>query len=190
MNNLRNTKIIATIGPATNSREKILELAEAGVDVFRFNFSHSDLNLYKKLIKDINEINEEYDLTLGILADLQGPKIRIGNVKNGEFMLEDDDLVQISSDNKLSDKETIHISYPGLEEDVKKGDKVFINDGKIVLKIITDKNDGKIIAKVLTGGLITPRKGVNFPDTKMNLPSITEKDLKDLEFILQQPVNW
>ena len=190
MNNLRNTKIIATIGPATNSREKILELAEAGVDVFRFNFSHSDLNLYKKLIKDINEINEEYDLTLGILADLQGPKIRIGDVKNGEFMLEDDEIVQISSDNKISDKENIHISYPGLEEDVKKGDKVFINDGKIVLKIISDKNDGKILAKVLTGGLITPRKGVNFPDTKMNLPSITEKDLKDLEFILQQPVNW
>jgi pyruvate kinase len=190
MNQLRNTKIIATIGPATNTREKILELAEAGVDIFRFNFSHSDLDLYSKLIKDINEINEEYDHTLGILADLQGPKIRIGNIENEKFRLKDGDIVIISSDNKLSDKTNIHISYPGLEEDVKKGDKVFIDDGKIVLRIITDKDDGEITAKVISGGLVTPRKGVNFPDTKMNLPSLTEKDLKDLEFILHQPVNW
>ncbi len=190
MKKLRNTKIIATIGPATNTKEKIFELAKSGVDVFRFNFSHSDLNLYKRLMQDIDEINEEYDMTLGILADLQGPKIRIGDIKNNKFILKSGEIVNISSDNMISDKENIYISYPNLEKDVKKGEKVFIDDGKIVLKILSGKNNGKISAIVINGGIVTSRKGVNFPDTEMNLPSLTEKDIKDLEFIFQQRVNW
>lgn len=190
MNQKRNTKIIATLGPATSTRQKILDLAFAGVNVFRLNFSHSDLPLYDTLIKYINEINEEYDLTLGILADLQGPKIRIGDVAGGEFVLDKGDIVNLSSDTKISDKNNIYISYPGLENDVEVGENVYINDGKIVLKIVSGKNKGEIKAEVITGGVVTPRKGVNFPDTDMHLPSLTEKDLRDLKFILQKPVNW
>ena len=190
MNKYRNTKIIATLGPAVNTKEKILELVNAGVDVFRLNFSHSDLQHYAKLIKYIIEINEEYDKTTGIIADLQGPKIRIGEVKGGKLELKRGDMVILSSRPGISDKNHIFISYSGLEEDVKPGEKVYIDDGKIILEVIDTSGKDGVKAKVLSGGIVTAHKGVNFPGTKMSLPSLTDKDLKDLEFILQHPVNW
>lgn len=188
MNSYTNTKIIATLGPATDSKEKILELVNAGTDVFRLNFSHVNYDIYEKLINFITEINEEYDLTVGILADLQGPKIRIGEVLNEGFEIVADEILTISSKKKLSNSREIFISYDGLEEDVKPGEKVFINDGKIVLEIISVGKSVK--AKVIEGGFVKARKGVNFPDTNMQLPSLTPKDLSDLDFILKFPVNW
>ncbi len=190
METLKNTKIIATLGPATSTKEKILQLAKAGADVFRLNFSHSNYELYAKLIEYILEINEKYDFTIGILADLQGPKIRVGDVENDGFELKDGNIVNISSKTKTSNAKNIFISYDGLENDVKKGEFVFIDDGKIKLQITSKNNHGNINAKVLKGGIVTARKGVNFPDTKMQLPSLTDKDLNDLKFILDKPINW
>lgn len=190
MEKLKNTKIIATLGPATSTKEKLLKLANAGVNVFRLNFSHSNYELYTTLINDIVHINEQYDLTIGILADLQGPKIRVGDVENDGFEINSGDIITISSQNKISNSKNIYISYNGLENDVKIGEYVYIDDGKIKL-LITDKNMGGLVqAKVLKGGIVTARKGVNFPNTSMQLPSLTEKDLNDLIFILDKPVNW
>jgi len=189
MENLKRTKIIATLGPATSTKEKLLKLANAGVDVFRLNFSHSNYELYSTLINNIIEINEEHDLTIGILADLQGPKIRVGEVENNRFELNGGDIVTISSENKISNTKNVYISYDGLEKDVKVGEYIYINDGKIKL-LVVENNNGKVKTKVLKGGLVTARKGVNFPDTEMNLPSMTEKDIEDLKFILDKPINW
>lgn len=125
-------------------------MVNAGTDVFRLNFSHVNYDIYEKLINFITEINEEYDLTVGILADLQGPKIRIGEVLNEGFEIVADEILTISS-KKLSNSKEIFISYDGLEEDVKPGEKVFINDGKIVLEIISVGKSVK--AKVIEGVL-------------------------------------
>ena len=188
MNKYTNTKIIATLGPACDTKEKILELVYAGTDVFRLNFSHVDYEIYEKLINYIIEINEEYDLTIGILADLQGPKIRIGDVENDGFNIVSGEILTIASEKKVSNNGEVYVSYDGLENDVKPGERVYINDGKIVLEIISVGNE--VRAKVIEGGFVKARKGVNFPDTDMQLPSLTTKDLKDLEFILKFPVNW
>ncbi len=190
MNELKNTKIIATLGPATNTKEKILKLAQSGVDVFRLNFSHSNYELYTKLINYIIEINNENDLTIGILADLQGPKIRIGEVATNGFDLIDGAIVNLSSDKKISTSKNIYISYDGMENDVEIGENIYIDDGKIKLEVTGKNKHGFVQAKVLKGGIVTARKGVNFPNTKMNLPSLTEKDYNDLHFILDKPVNW
>jgi pyruvate kinase len=188
MNSYTNTKIVATLGPATDTKDKILELVNAGTDVFRLNFSHVNYEIYEKLINYIVEINEEYDLTIGLLADLQGPKIRIGEVENDGFNIKTGEIITISSEKKISNCRELFISYDGMEEDVKPGERIFINDGKIVLEIVgVDKN---VKAKVIEGGLVKARKGVNFPDTDMQLPSLTSKDLSDLQFILKFPVNW
>lgn len=190
MKPLTNTKIIATLGPATNSKEKILELINAGVDIFRLNFSHVDYDEYEKMISYVTELNEEFDFTIGLLADLQGPKIRIGDVEGDGFMLQNDDILSLSGKNKISNNKELFISYETLEQDVKPGERVFINDGKIILEIIENNKSKGVQAKVLTGGLIKSRKGVNFPDTQMQLPSLTKKDIQDMEFITKFPINW
>ncbi|MGE5354795.1 MAG: pyruvate kinase [Deltaproteobacteria bacterium] len=190
MKTLANTKIIATLGPATNTKEKLMELINAGVDVFRLNFSHVNYVEYEKLIQYVIELNEEKDLTIGLLADLQGPKIRIGDVDGEGFNIEADDILVISGKKKTSNKKELYISYESLENDIKLGERIFINDGKIILEVIESNVKTGIRAKVLTGGFIKARKGVNFPDTDMQLPSLTRKDLIDLEFITKFPVNW
>ncbi len=190
MNHHKNTKIIATLGPTTNTKEKIKELAHSGVNVFRLNFSHRNYELFDKMIAYIHEINEECGMALGILADLQGPKIRIGDVENGCITLENGDIVKLKGGTKVSNSDTLYVSYKSLEDDVKKGERIYINDGIIVLEIIEDIKDGEVRAKVVSGGDITPRKGVNFPHTEMHFPSLMKKDLEDLEYILKKPFNW
>ncbi|MEZ4908128.1 MAG: pyruvate kinase [Saprospiraceae bacterium] len=185
-----NTKIIATIGPACNTKEKVLELVNSGADLLRLNFSHVDYEIYENIIRYVCEINVEYDLTIGILADLQGPKIRIGEVEGDGFEIEEGNKIYLSSKKGTSNAECLYISYEGLENDVKAGEKVFIDDGKIILKILEIQFNGEIEAEILTGGYIKARKGVNFPDTDMQLPSLTKKDIADLEFITKFPVNW
>jgi pyruvate kinase len=187
---LTNTKIIATIGPSCSAPDKILQLINAGVDVFRLNFSHVDYETYRDVIDHITKINEEMDLAIGILADLQGPKIRLGDVDGKGFSIESGDTIEIASGDKASNSQRLYISYRGLEEEVKAGDRVFINDGQIVLEIISVSKSQGVKARVINGGFISARKGVNFPDTAMQISSITEKDLQDLEFIFQFPVNW
>ena len=184
---LQKTKIIATIGPASSSREKLLELVKAGVDVFRLNFSHGK---HKDVIDRILDINKTYHQHIGILADLQGPKLRVGEIKNNKLEIKPGDILTFTSSKCIGTMKKIYMSYERFSKDVTAGEKVLIDDGKLVLEVVSTDSKSMVKLKVLYGGILSSNKGVNLPDTKISQPSLTEKDLKDLKFILTQPVNW
>ncbi len=189
--NHQNTKIVATVGPASSSYDKLLELTMAGVDVFRLNFSHGLHEEHQKVINNIIYINEKYNLHIGILADLQGPKLRVGIIENNELVLEQGDIVTFVNEECIGNKERIYMSYTQFAQDVTVGENVLVDDGKLVFEVIETNNLNLVKLKVLYGGVLSSNKGVNLPNTKVSLPSLTEKDLVDLDFILTQPaVNW
>ncbi len=184
------TKIIATLGPACSETEILEGMFHAGVDVFRLNFSHGDHEAHLSTINKIMLINEKYNINVGILADLQGPKLRVGEIENNGIQLDKGDLITFVNTPCVGTKEAIYMSYENFAEDVTKGEKVLIDDGKLVLEVENTNKKDRVTLKVVYGGILSSRKGVNLPDTKISLPSLTEKDLRDLEFILTQPVNW
>ena len=186
----QNTKIIATIGPASSSYENLLELVRAGVDVFRLNFSHGSHDDHLTVINHIKYINEKYDLHLAILADLQGPKLRVGKMKDNGLDLKEGDVITFVNKPCMGTREAIYMSYPQFAEDVEVGEKVLVDDGKLEFEVVETNKKDKVKLKVLFGGVLSSNKGVNLPNTKISLPSMTEKDEEDLEFILTQPVNW
>ncbi len=184
------TKIIATIGPASSSSQILKKLIYAGADVFRLNFSHGNHKDFEKIISTIRDINEKLDTKVAILADLQGPKIRIGDVKDGQMMIRKGDLLTFTTRMEGKLPEEIFINYPGFPSDVKPGENILLDDGKLTLQILeTDKNT-KVTAKVIIGGLLLSKKGVNLPDTRISLPSLSEKDIRDIQFLLRQQVEW
>ncbi|HXH18297.1 MAG TPA: pyruvate kinase [Chitinophagales bacterium] len=189
MRSFNRTKIIATVGPASNTYGMLFKLVKAGVDVFRLNFSHGTHDNHRKVMKYIHKINSEQGLNIGILADLQGPKIRIGEVK-GTVILKKNETVTITNEQSLSTPERIFINYEKLPREVQKGEKILIDDGKIELEVIGTNRRNELKAKVLNGGMLSSRKGVNLPDSKLSVPSLTEKDLTDLEFALDNKANW
>jgi len=184
------TKIVATVGPACSSKEQLLSLIKAGVDIFRLNFSHGTHEDHQKVIERITALIEEYDLSIGILADLQGPKIRVGKIKDGPLKLSKDDILTFVSEECIGTKERISISYKDFAKDVSEGEQVLVDDGKLVLKVIETNSVDLVKLKVIHGTEISSNKGVNLPDTAISQPSLTSKDLKDLAYILTQPVNW
>jgi pyruvate kinase len=183
------TKIVATIGPASSSKEALLMLVKEGVDVFRLNFSHGTHEDHLKVINNLTEIIETYDIPVGILADLQGPKLRVGEIEGGSLELLKGDVLTFVPEPCLGNRERIYMSYESFAQDVKVGERVLVDDGKLVLEVIEIKGQ-QVKLEVKHGTSISSKKGVNLPETKVTLPSLTEKDLKDLEFILTQPVNW
>jgi len=184
------TKIVATLGPASQSKEVLKSLIKRGVDVFRLNFSHGSLDDKQKIIDDINDLNEKATMPVSILVDLQGPKIRIGEVPEQKPFLVEGDEVTLTSEEQVSDKKTIYISYKNLAKELEKNHRVFIDDGKIELQVLRSDLKNKVVAKVIYGGYLNSRKGVNLPDTNLSVPCLTPKDLKDLDFILKQNVHW
>ncbi|HCM76656.1 MAG TPA: pyruvate kinase [Cytophagales bacterium] len=182
------TKIVATVGPASSSKEMLRALVKEGVDVFRINFSHGNHEDKQVVIDLIREINDEMGTHVAILMDLQGPKIRVNKVEEGLVLEQGQELV-ITTRELLGNREIVSTSYKGLPQDVKAGEKILIDDGKIELKVI-EVRDIDIVTKVIYGGPLTSRKGINLPNTKVSAPSLTEKDLKDLEFGLKNNVNW
>ncbi len=188
--NKQKTKIVATVGPACSSREKLLELIQAGVDVFRLNFSHGTHEQHKAVIDLLTDINESYGLSVGILADLQGPKIRVGEIKGGTMELLKDDILTFTAEPCVGTRQGIYISYKSFANDVNIGEKILVNDGKLILEVIETNKVDTVKLKVLHGTSISSNKGVNLPDTAISQPSLTSKDLKDLAYILTQPVNW
>ena len=186
----QNTKIVATIGPASSSYENLLELAKAGVNIFRLNFSHGTHNDHEEVINHISYINEKYNLHIGILADLQGPKIRIGLMKDGGVEIKEGDLIDFVNTKVEGTNKKVQINYKDFAKDVNAGEKILVDDGKLVFEVVETNSKDKVKLKVLFGGVLSSRKGVNLPDTKLSLPSLTEKDRKDLEYILTKPVNW
>ncbi len=185
-----NTKIVATVGPACNTYETLLDLAQTGVHIFRLNFSHGSHADHQKVIDIIQQLNREYDFHLGVLADLQGPKLRIGKIENNELLIKPGDELTFVNENCIGTKERIYMSYPQFATDVQPGEKVLVDDGKIVLEVIETNGVDTVKLRVMFGNVLSSNKGVNLPDTKVSLPCLTEKDLIDLEFILTQPVNW
>ncbi|MEM7105069.1 MAG: pyruvate kinase [Bacteroidota bacterium] len=190
LSKFQKTKIVATVGPSSSSYEVLLELARAGVDVFRLNFSHGDHEDHQKVIDHITAINKEFKSSLCILADLQGPKLRIGKMEDGGLKIQEGDILTFTNEECIGNKEKIYMSYSQFAKDVKVGEKVLIDDGKIEMQVMETNGKDTVKLKVLFGSMLSSNKGVNLPDTDISLPSLTEKDQRDLDFILTQPVNW
>ena len=186
----KRTKIVATVGPACDTYDQLLELVKAGVNVFRLNFSHGSYEDKGKIIEHIRQINKREPYNIAILCDLQGPKLRVGELENGSLELVEGDMLVFTNTKLVGTKERIFISYPNLHSDVKPGEKIMMDDGKleVVVKEILPNNDVKV--EVVLGGTLFPKKGVNLPDTDISLPSLTTKDLADLEYIIKQDVDW
>lgn len=186
----QNTKIVATIGPASSSYENLLELAREGVDVFRLNFSHGSHKDHKEVIDRIVKINQEFLYHVGILADLQGPKLRVGEMEGTGLEVKPGDILTFVTEKCIGSREKIYMSYKQFAKDVTVGEKVLVDDGKLEFEVVKTNKKNKVELKVLFGGVLKSNKGVNLPNTKISLPSLTAKDKRDLEFILTQPVNW
>jgi pyruvate kinase len=185
------TKIVATVGPACNTYDKLLELVKVGVNVFRLNFSHGTHEDKAAIIQHIVKINNTEPYNISILADLQGPKLRVGEIENGALEIATGDILTFTSREKVvGTKERIYVSYPNLHADVKVGDKILIDDGKLEVVVIEITTDGDVKVAVTYGGTLLPKKGVNLPDTAISLPSMTEKDIADLDFIVTQEIDW
>jgi len=192
MHTSHRTKIVATVGPACDTYDKLLELVRAGVNVFRLNFSHGSHEDKAKIIEHIRKINSTEPYNIAILGDLQGPKLRVGEIENGALEINKGDILTFTSTQKvIGTKEKIYVSYPNLHEDVKVGDKILIDDGKLeVIVVEIDKESGDIKVAVTYGGILLPKKGVNLPDTAISLPAMTEKDIIDFDFITAQELDW
>jgi pyruvate kinase len=185
----KKTKIIATVGPASNTKEKLLELARAGANVFRLNFSHGSHEGHLQVIKYIRELNNEYHLNVAILQDLQGPKIRTNEVENNGVPLVEGDELIITKEYCIGTSKKISTSYQALVSDVKPGDAILIDDGNIELKVL-DAWNGEVKTQIVYGGLLKSKKGINLPHTDVSEPSLTEKDRADLIFGLENDVDW
>ncbi len=186
----QNTKIVATVGPASSSYENLLQLVQAGVDTFRLNFSHGEHEVHGEVINRITYINEKYGTHIGILADLQGPKLRVGKIEDNALPLEEGDIITFVNEPCVGNREKIYMSYKQFAADVEVGERVLVDDGKLVFEVVETNNVDTVKLKTLFGGTLSSNKGVNLPNTKISLPSLTEKDERDLEYILTQPVNW
>ena len=186
----QNTKIVATIGPACNSYEQLLALAAAGVNIFRLNFSHGTHEDHLKVIQHVSTINEKHNLYIGVLADLQGPKLRVGKIKDNKLPIKAGEILTFVNEECIGTKEKIYMSYQQFAQDVTVGEKVLVDDGKLEFEVVDTNGIDTVKLKVLFGGVLSSNKGVNLPNTKISLPSMTVKDEKDLAFILTQPVNW
>ena len=184
------TKIVATVGPACNTYEKLLELVNCGVNVFRLNFSHGTHEDKLEVIEHIRRINNEYECNIAILGDLQGPKLRVGEIENNALKIETGDILTFTNEKCVGNMEKIYVSYPNLAGDVKLGNVIMIDDGKIEVRVVDIQRNGDVKVEVIIGGILSSKKGINLPDTKISLPALTEKDLADLAFIIDQKLDW
>ncbi len=187
---LKRTKIVATVGPACQEYHQLLALVKAGVNVFRLNFSHGDHENKKLMIDRIRQITKEEPYNIAILADLQGPKLRVGDLEDGKVLLEDGKTFIFTTEKQIGNTSKIYVSYPHLATDVKVGERIFLDDGKMEVRVEKILNDKEVQMSVTLGGTLLPKKGVNLPDSKLSMPSLTEKDKEDLEFILTQNLDW
>lgn len=187
---LHKTKIVATVGPACNSYEKLLALVQEGVNVFRLNFSHGTHAQHLEVIEHINKINASFPFNIAILADLQGPKLRVGEIEHDVLSLRKGDIFHFTNEKRLGNLQGVYLSYPNFHKDVKVGETIMIDDGKIEVKVLEVGEDTRVKVEVTTPGDLTSKKGINLPDTKVSLPSLTEKDLADIDFIVHNNIDW
>jgi len=184
------TKIVATVGPACDTYDKLLALVRAGVNVFRLNFSHGTHEDKGKIIEHIRQINKKEPYNIAILGDLQGPKLRVGEIENGEIDVVEGDILTFTNEKVIGNKEKIYVSYPNFHSDVKIGNIILIDDGKLEVRVLSIEKNNDVKVVVTLGGALSSKKGINLPDTKITLPALTDKDLIDLDFIIEQKLDW
>ncbi|MGL5890492.1 MAG: pyruvate kinase, partial [Bacteroidia bacterium] len=184
------TKIIATLGPASSSPEMLEEMARAGADVFRINFSHGKYEEVAAVVSKIREVNQKLGTHISILGDLQGPKLRIGVVENNGIELKEGPIITFTTHEMIGNAEKVYITYPQFPRDVKVDENILIDDGKLVLRVVSTNSTDEVTAEVMHGGILSSKKGVNLPNTKISLPCLTPKDISDLEFALEQEFDW
>ncbi len=184
------TKIVATVGPACDTHDKLLALVKAGVNVFRLNFSHGGHDDKKQIIEHIRNINTTEPYNIAILGDLQGPKLRVGEIENNALNVVPGDILTFTNEKLVGTMDRIYVSYPNLHSDVKIGNKIMIDDGKLEVKVINIERNHDVKVEVTMGGVISSKKGINLPDTKISLPALTDKDLVDLDFIIDMELDW
>ncbi|MDB4921268.1 MAG: pyruvate kinase [Mucilaginibacter sp.] len=178
------------MGPASAKKEVLLAMIQAGVNICRLNFSHGKAQDHKAVIDTIREINAEYKTNVGILADLQGPKIRIGLVKDGGIHLVNGTRINITTHELIGDDNQIYITYDTFPQDVQPDEIILLDDGKIQMKVIETNKVDTVVCEIVHGGILTSRKGVNLPNTKVSIPSLTEEDLENLKYALDWDVDW
>jgi len=184
------TKIVATMGPATADINVLEEMFNEGLDICRINFSHGDYEAVKQTIDNIRALNKKLGCFVGILGDLQGPKLRIGVVKNNAVELVNGKEIIITTNECEGDEHKIYITYPQFPQDVNVGELVLIDDGKIHLQVTSTNKRDEVRATIISGGTLSSKKGVNLPNTKISLPCLTKKDLRDLDFALDNDFDW
>ena len=190
MTKFNKTKIVATMGPACASFEVLEAMIKEGVDICRINFSHGNYEEVKKVITNVRAINKKLKSNVAILADLQGPKMRIGEVENNSIELTGGKQITITTQKCVGTAQKIYLTYEKFPKDVEVGDAILIDDGKIMLETISTNGKDEVKAKIVHGGTLSSKKGFNLPNTKISLPCLTEKDLKDLDFALENDVEW
>ncbi|MGB0186084.1 MAG: pyruvate kinase [Flavobacteriaceae bacterium] len=186
----KKTKIVATLGPSIDSKEMLLEMVATGVNVFRINFSHADYSEVKKRIKYIREINEEHGYNAAVLADLQGPKLRVGVMKDDVVVAPGDEIIFATGTRFEGTKERVYMTYDRFPLDTNPGEQILLDDGKLIFEVLSTNQKDEVKAKVIQGGPLKSKKGVNLPNTNISQPALTEKDKKDALFAIEQEVDW
>lgn len=189
INKSKKTKIVATLGPACNKRELIKDMMIAGVNVFRINFSHAKYDVVKKNVKIIRSLNKELQFNVAVLADLQGPKLRVGKMKDN-VMLKLNDTFIFTTNNCVGTKHKAYMTYQHFPQDVNPGEKILVDDGKLLFEVISTNGRDEVVTKVLRGGILNSKKGVNLPNTNISQPALTKKDIKDALFAIDLKVDW
>ena len=190
MKNVKKTKIIATLGPASSDRDTIKQMMIAGVNVFRINFSHAEFDAAKERIQLIRDLNKELGYNVGVLADLQGPKLRVGKMKDGVVVEKGDRIVFTTEKIEEGTADHVYMNYQSFPKDVKAGERILLDDGKLIFEVESTDGQSEVVASVVQGGPLKSNKGVNLPNTEVSLPALTEKDVKDAVFAIEQEVDW
>lgn len=189
-NGFNRTKIVATIGPATSSYEMLKAIIEEGVDVCRLNFSHGSYDDHRTVVENIRKVNADTQSYTSILLDLQGPKLRVGEMVNGKVELITGSTITVTTTEMISTASKVYVKFPNLAQDIKPGERILLDDGKLELEALSTDGDAEIKCLVKFGGVLSSRKGFNLPDTKLSIPAMTEKDRADLAFGLEMKVDW
>ena len=186
----KKTKIVATLGPAVSDKKMLLDLITTGVNVFRINFSHADYKIVENNIKHIRAINKEHGFNAAVLADLQGPKLRVGVMKDDITVSSGDEIVFATGDRFEGSKERVFMTYDRFPKDAKPGERILLDDGKLIFEVVSTNQTNEVKAKVIQGGALKSKKGVNLPNTNISQPALTEKDKLDALFAIEQQVDW
>ena len=186
----KKTKIVATLGPASGTKDVLKAMLEEGVNVLRINFSHADYDDVKQRINMIRELNEKFGYNASILADLQGPKLRVGVMKEEVVVHKNDEIVFATGKRFEGTKERVYMTYQRFPQDAKPGERILLDDGKLIFEVVSTNGESEVVARVIQGGPLKSKKGVNLPNTNISQPALTEKDINDAIFAIGQEVDW